>query len=81
MSEKHRNTPSPAHASAVVPGFERVTVAPGLACPNCTKEFGAHSLRHDGQGEVQLRCAGCGRDAISATLVMETDDDLFGGEA
>jgi hypothetical protein len=54
--------------SALVGGFEHVTVASDLACPTCCKSFSPHDLRHDGNGEVQLRCPGCERDAISATI-------------
>ncbi len=66
-------------SSSLVPGFERVSVASGLNCPHCGRAFGAHDLCHDGDGEFRLRCAGCERDAISATIsaaiAFDEEDD------
>jgi hypothetical protein len=59
--------------SSLVFGFERVSVADGLKCPNCGGAFGAHDLHHDGNGEFGLRCGGCERDAITATLDTATE--------
>jgi hypothetical protein len=61
--------------SALVPGFKHVTVAADLRCPQCGAPFSPHSLRHDGNGGFNLRCAGCERDAVSATLAFDEEGE------
>jgi hypothetical protein len=61
--------------STLAVGFKRVSIASGLACPRCGKSFSPHDLCHDGDGGFRLRCAGCERDAISATLAAASAID------
>ena len=60
--------------SALVGGFEHVTVASGLTCPNCGKSFGPHDLCRNSD-DLRLRCAGCERDAISATFIIDEEGE------
>jgi hypothetical protein len=60
--------------SAVVPGFERVSIASGLNCPHCAKAFGADDFHRDGD-DICLRCAGCEHDAVTATLAFDEEGE------
>ncbi len=62
-------------SSSLVPGFERVSIASGFACPHCGRAFGPHDLHHDGDDEIHLRCTNCQRDAITVTLATATDEE------
>jgi len=67
------NQAETANRSSLVAGFERVSLANGLKCPNCGKAFGAHDFHNDGD-EFGLRCGICERDAIAATLAIGEEE-------
>jgi sRNA-binding protein len=60
--------------SGIVPGFKRVSVAPGLSCSSCGAPFSPHAARFDGS-TVTLRCDNCHTDALICWPCLPNGND------